>query len=424
MGWFDWLKTWFASGKPTRDVSTLADADATREVVPVGDQPLKPPHLRRALRDPRLLPKSRPKTDPYVWPRARKPKLIPAAEARRLFSETMRTRDRQIRDLATDEVQLLRYELPVWKSEADVAAALEISERQLRHFSIHRQRETSPHYVAFAVPKRAGGTRTIHAPKRRLKAIQRKLNHLLVRRLPVSSVAHGFCNGRSVATNARPHTGKRIVLKMDLQDCFPSIHFGRVRGLLIALGYGYPVATCLAVLMTEAERQRVEADGTIYHVPVGPRYCVQGAPTSPGLCNAVLMRLDRRVAGLASKYGYHYTRYADDLTLSGNDASRVQTLISVVKRIVRDEGFGLNARKTRVLRRGQRQQVTGVVVNQQLGLSRQERRCLRARIHQWNREDQTERKRIEGKLAYLKMLNPAQAAPLHAAFRAACQQGD
>jgi hypothetical protein len=247
----------------------------------------------------------------------------------------------------------------------------------LRHFSIHRQRETTPHYVTFAVRKRSGGQRLIHAPKRRLKALQRLLHEQLVSKLPVSPFAHGFRKGRSVATNAAPHVGRAVVIRLDVADCFPAIHLGRVRGLLIAYGYSYPVAQTLAVLMTESPRQPVEVGGTVYHVPVGPRVCVQGAPTSPGLCNAVLRRLDHRIA--------------------------------------REEGLPLNRAKTRVLRAGRRQAVTGVTVNVTAGLSRQERRRLRAALHQQalsTAPDPGRAQRLKGKLAYLRMLNPAQAAAL------------
>ncbi len=191
-----------------------------------------------------------------------------------------------------------------------------------------------------------------------------------------------------------------------------------MRGLLISLGYSYPVATTLAVLMTEAPRQPVEADGQIYHVPVGPRVCVQGAPTSPGICNAVLLRLDRRIGGLARKHGYQYTRYADDLTLSGDDRSKTKLLITIARKIARDEGFRLNRGKTRVMRQGRRQHVTGVVVNDQMGLSRVERRRIRAAIHQLSADDHPKRKRLEGRVAYLNMLNPEQAAPLKHALDA------
>jgi RNA-directed DNA polymerase len=310
----------------------------------------------------------------------------------------------------------------MWKTEADVAAALGLTLGQFQFFSQHRHRETAPHYIAFAIPKRSGGERVIHAPKRRLKATLRKLDQLLVGKLPRSEHAHGFIKSRSIATNARPHVGQEMVLRFDIKDCFPSIHFGRVRGLLLALGYSYPVAAALAVVMTEPPRQRVVAEGKIYHVPTGPRVCVQGAPTSPGLCNAVLLRLDRRLAGLGKKQGVNYTRYADDLTFSGPEA-KVKPLLGFVPKIVAAEGFAINREKTRLMRASGRQVVAGVIVNKELGLSRQERRKLRAALHQQQSKAETGStpisRHLEGKLAYLHMLNPRQAAALRRALEPA-----
>jgi hypothetical protein len=403
---------------PQRDVSALAEtgeADFKREVVTTTG-PLKPNHHRLVLRDKRLLPKPPPDPNRRVWPPPKKPEYLTESEADRLFGPSLRTRNRDVMDLATDEAQLQRYGLPVWKTEEDVAAALSISVGQLRHFSQHRHRETVPHYVTFAIPKRSGGERLIHAPKRRLKAVLRTLDRLLVSKLPRSEQAHGFVKGRSIASNAAPHVGKAVVLHFDIKDCFPTIHFGRVRGLLIALGYSYPVAAALAVLMTEAPRQPVAAEGKLYHVPTGPRVCVQGAPTSPGLCNAILLRLDRRLSGLARKHGFAYTRYADDLSFSGDDMAPVSRLMKLVPQIVASEGFTVNAEKTRVLRAGRRQAITGVVVNKAMGLSRQERRKLRAALHRQKfageSADVGERLRLRGKLAYLFMLNRMQAAAL------------
>ena len=403
---------------PQRDVSTVAEvgqADFKREVVTTSG-PLKPDHRRLALRDKRLLPKPPPDPSQRRWPPPPKPKYLTESEADRLFSASLRTSNRDVMDLATDEAQLQRYGLPLWKTEAGVAAALSLSLGQLRHLSQHRHRETAPHYVAFAIPKRSGGERMIFAPKRRLKAVLRALDRLLVSKLPRSDHAHGFVRGRSIATNAAPHVGKAVVLHFDIKDCFPTIHFGRVRGLLIALGYSYPVAATLAVLMTEAPRQPVAAEGKLYHVPTGPRVCVQGAPTSPGLCNAILLRLDRRLAGLAAKHGFAYTRYADDLTFSGNDTAKIAKLMKLVPEIVAAEGFALNADKTRILRAGRRQAITGVVVNRTMGLSRQERRKLRAALHRQKMAagaaDIGEQLHLRGKLAYLFMLNRAQAIAL------------
>jgi len=418
-----WIKS-LLGGSRKRDISRLSTsvtgqpldgADAVEERVSVSGGPLKEHHRRLALRDKRLLPKVKSPARQLGF--TRKKKVMSVAEAERLFGGTMRTRNRNLRDLLTDEEQLNRYGLPVWKTEEDVAKAIGISLKELWFFAIHRERERQPHYVTFAIPKRSGGKRLIMAPKRRLKAIQRKLLKLLVGKLPLSENAHAFRRGRSIRTGAEPHVGKRFVLKLDLKDFFPSVTFARVRGLLIAYGYSYPVATTLAVVMTEAERQPVEVDGTVFHVPVGQRHCVQGAPTSPGICNTLLLRLDHRLAGLAKKRGLVYTRYADDLTFSGElDRASAHKFRCVVNRIVSEEGFVIHPDKTRLMGQGSRQTVTGVVVNQTLGLSRQERRRLRAMAHQLSRQNDDERSgllhaKFQGKVAYLSMLNSQQALP-------------
>ena len=369
---------------------------------------LKPGHRRELVRDERL---SVAAGQEGRSRRSRAPRL-PGDEARRLFAPTLRTGNRALRALATDAAQLARYGLPAWRDEVELAAALEIDLPTLRHLSIHSARERAPHYVTFAVPKRSGGERLIMAPKARLKSVQRRLDALLVRKLPVSEFAHGFRRGHSVRTNAQPHVGRRVVLHLDLKDFFPSIHFGRVRGLLIALGYGYQVAAVLATLMTEAPRQPVVVDGVPLFPPVGPRACPQGAPTSPGLSNAIVVRMDRRLAGLARRFGFEYSRYADDLTFSGNDIDAAHALRNLVAHVVYSEGFVLNAAKTRVMRSGSRQAVTGVTVNDVLGLSRRERRNLRAALHQLQQRGQAPDARLHGHLAWLHMLNPAQAARL------------
>lgn len=414
MTWWSRLVGWFRGiFKPRpllRDVSRLdAGSDAVDEVVSADPVPWKPGRRRIVYRDPRLLPKPR-----KLWKLGKPPKALPADEARRLFAGTLRTKNRAIRDLLPDVAQLARLGLPVWKTEADVAAALDISVGMLRHLSIHRFRERTPHYVQYAIPKRSGGERLITAPKRRLKAVQRRLLPLLVDKLPLADPAHGFRAGRSIRSGAEPHVGKAVLLHMDLADFFHQVTYPRVRGYLIGCGYGFPVAATLAALCTESERQPVELAGGIVHVPVGPRRCVQGAPTSPGLCNAIAAKLDRRLTGLAAKRGFVYTRYADDLAFSGDDPDRVYGLVPAVRRIAGDEGFPVNLDKTRIMRRGQRQTVTGVVVNDVLGLSRADRRVLRAVIHRATNggAPTLDRAELEGKLAYLAMLNPEQAKVL------------
>jgi len=419
MSFWDWVKQKLLGLPPRRDVSRLApDQDSTSEKVDVSGGPLKPGHRRRALRDPRLLPKAR-------VPLGKRPRQMSKAEAERLFSDSLRTRNRQQRDLLCDQQQLQGLQLPLWKSEEDLAAALNLTLPQLRSFAFHRMGERHAHYVTFAVPKRGGGERLILAPKKRLKAIQRLLHGLLAEKLPVSAAAHGFRKGRSTLSNATPHVGKAVVVRFDLKDFFPHCTWQRVRGMLVAYGYSFPVATTLTLLMTESERQPLELEDGLVYVPVRTRYCVQGAPTSPALANALALKLDRRLLGLARKLGFDYTRYADDMTFSGAEPSKVGVLLRAVGAIVESEGFFLNPDKTRVMRKGRRQSVTGVVVNQVAGLSRQQRRKLRAALHQSqankngdgvvansNKMNHRAFARLRGMLAYLAGLNPEQARRL------------
>lgn len=408
-----WLLSLLHRARRPEQVPLLARGRARSHVTKVRGEvagPLVAHHHRRVV----LAPRGRPvgESQGQVWSRV---------DAGRLFSSTLRTGDRKKGRLLADEEQLARYGLPVWRGEEDLAEALGVSVATLRFFSQHRLADRFFHYVQFEVPKRAGGVRTIMAPRRQLKSLQRIVLRTLVDQLPVSEHAHGFRRGRSIASGASSHVGKRVVVTMDLQDFFPTVTFVRVRGYFIAMGYGYVVAATLAALLTEAPRQVVEVNGERYYVPVGERHCVPGAPTSPGICNAIVHRMDRRLSGLASHLGFDYSRYADDLTFSGNDRKRVGRILGATQRIVESEGFALRSDKTRVAHAGSRQRVTGVTVNETLGLSRVERRRLRAMIHQHRQaivdgvgdEAEASRRRlVEGKLAYLAMLNPEQAERL------------
>jgi hypothetical protein len=403
MSWLDWLKQKLLGIPPERDISRLeGQSEEVREKVDVSGGPLKPAHRRRALRDRRLLPKAR-------APLGKRPKQMSHSEAQRLFSASQRTRNRQQRDLLCDPEQLQRLGLPAWRNEEELAHSLGLTLRQLWSYSYFCQGESAPHYVAFAVAKRNGGERIILAPKRRLKALQRQLLDKLAQHLPVSPAAHGFRKGRNTLSNAQDHVGQKVVVRFDLQDFFPHCSWQRVRGLLVAYGYSFPVATCLALLMTESERQPIETPAGLVYVPVRQRYCVQGAPTSPALANALTLRLDRRLSGLARKLGFGYTRYADDLTFSSSDGARLGVLQRAVTAIVEAEGFRLNPSKTRIMRQGRCQRVTGVVVNEVAGLSRQQRRKLRAALHQSGGQPDAP---LRGMLAYLHGLNPEQARRL------------
>lgn len=330
------------------------------------------------------------------------------------------------RGAEADEARLARFGLPVLLHEAELASWLGIGLSRLRWYTFDRPADTTWHYVRYVIPKRHGGERVILAPKRELKALQRKVLDGIVARVPVSEAVHGFVAGRSIVTNAWQHTGKRVLLKLDLKDFFPSITFPRVRGLFIALGYSFGVASTLALLCTEYEREPFERDGTRYYISTGPRHLVQGAPTSPALANLAAWRLDQRMSGLAAKHGYVYTRYADDLVLSSDLDDEIQHVRQVAQRIVQAEHFTVNKDKTRIARRAARQVVTGLVVNDGVATPRELRRRLRAILHNagknnleaQNRESRRDfRAYLQGQIAHVHAANANHAARLRSELR-------
>jgi retron-type reverse transcriptase len=324
----------------------------------------------------------------------------------------------RLHDKRSQPEKLEQFGLPYLAEPKDVAQALGVSVSRLRWLCFHEVAPTVSHYHQFQVPKRSGGLRTLAAPMPELAAAQRWIFDAILQKLEVTPAAHGFVRGRSTVSNATPHVGQALVLNLDLEEFFPTITFPRVRGIFQGLGYSPAVSTVLALLCTECPRRSVSYDGVRYQAAVGPRALPQGACTSPALANRATRRLDRRLAGLCQKMGFSYTRYADDLTFSAAElaARKYPKLLGAVRRLIDDEGFRVNPKKGRIQRRGGRQDVTGIVVNDKPGLPRGEVRRLRAILHgakrtglaAQNRENHPNfRAHLEGKLAYLAMVDRA-----------------
>jgi RNA-directed DNA polymerase len=212
-------------------------------------------------------------------------------------------------------------------------------------------------YRSYSIPKVSGGTRTITEPLPSLKEIQRWILENLLRDLPIHPFAKGFIPKRSIRDNARFHVGRLQVLTVDIFDFFGNVRTPTVRKIFLSLGYTPRVAILLAALCT--------LNGAL----------PQGAPTSPALSNLASHNIDRRLAAYARAARIRYTRYADDLTFSGTFAAG--ELISFVSVVLRDNGFALNESKTRLMQRHQRQETTGIVVNEKLQVPREVRRQIR-----------------------------------------------
>ena len=249
-------------------------------------------------------------------------------------------------------------------TSSHLAHFLKISTKRLNWLTNDRIK----HYTCFNIKKRDGSKREIFAPRSYLKGVQRKILDDLLQRVGLNSHAEGFRKKRSILTNAGRHIGKKVVIKLDVKDFFPSITFKRILGMFISLGYPRQVSLLLTKLVAH--------DGRL---PIG-------APTSPAIANIVSTRLDKRFARLGEKMGFDYSRYADDMTISSNKRS-ITKIIPFLKEIIREEGFEINETKMRILRNAGRQKITGIVVNEKPNIDKKEIKKLRAVIYNCHHKD-------------------------------------
>lgn len=284
-------------------------------------------------------------------------------------------------DAVSDAAKLTALNLPILHTAPELALAMQISLSALRWLSYHRKGATLVHYHRYEIAKKTGGMRCISAPKPALRKAQSWIQENILARIPLQAQAHGFVPSRSIVTNAQDHAGRAVVINLDMKDFFPSLTFRRVKGMFESFGYSEQIATVLALLCTEPPRVAAELAGKVYHVALGERVLPQGACTSPAITNILCRKLDRRLAGLGRKHGFTYTRYADDVTFSGDNPAVVGRLLRSVRSILAAEGFTEHPTKTRVMRQANRQEVTGVTVNVRPTLARKELRELRAILH-------------------------------------------
>lgn len=199
-------------------------------------------------------------------------------------------------------------------------------------------------YHCFNIPKKSGGVRKIEAPSDKLKSYQLWIKESILDKIKISENAKGFKKACSILNNAEKHVGKELVINLDLKDFFPSIQYHQVYKIFAYLGYTKEVAHLLTQLC-------INKDNVL----------PQGSPASPIISNIVSLKLDKRLSGLAASYECDYSRYADDITFSGNKG--IKKMLPLVKSIITEEGFEVNENKLRLQYSFQRQEVTGLVVN-------------------------------------------------------------
>lgn len=253
-------------------------------------------------------------------------------------------------------------------------------------------------YHTHKLPKKSGGNRLITAPEARLKRLQKKLLIDIFEPLPVHDCVHGFKQGRSILTNAAAHVGRRCVVNIDIQSFFPSTNYKEILKVCRKSHSGI-----------SASASYVLADICSYAggLPMG-------APTSPAIANLILKKADHLIASRCARYGVNYTRYADDLTFSGN--GHPVKMIPYVEKVLCEFGYKLDPKKTNIFRRGRRQMVTGLVVNDKPNIPRSIRKRLRAAVHKtslgevihWHGKPMSEESLI-GHLNWLQSVQPDEA---------------
>lgn len=328
--------------------------------------------------------------------------------------------------------------LPPLESVGALAEWLGLTVGELEWFAdlkglAHRGAPQLSHYY-YRVLAKQFGIRLIEAPKPRLKELQRQILARILDPVPFHPAVHGFVKGRSIKSCIGPHIGQRVILRMDLQDFFPSFPARRIQALFRTLGYPESVADLLGGICTSLTPRAVWSKEN-FDPPIAlslrqharDLYCrphlPQGAPTSPALANICSYRADCRLAGLAKASGAAYTRYADDLAFSGGRRFEkgVERFSTHVAAILLEEGFQVNHRKTRVMRQGVRQQMLGLVANGHPNIIRSDfdrlkailTNCIRFGPEGQNRKAHPQfREHLEGRVGFVETINAAKGKRL------------
>jgi RNA-directed DNA polymerase len=197
-------------------------------------------------------------------------------------------------------------------------------------------------YKEFSIPKRAGGIRKITAPTPQLKGVQRAILRKILTSFGVSNSAFAYVKGRSSAEAAHKLAGRKHVLKMDIENFFPSISSRRVLGLISSFGFSSKAAYMLTRLCTYQDA------------------LCQGAPTSPHIANLICRKMDTELNAFAISWGMEYLRYSDDIFFSKSSMFNWKHFSEKVTKIVRENGFKIKISKTRFYCRGKHRMTLGL----------------------------------------------------------------
>ncbi|MBP4138125.1 reverse transcriptase domain-containing protein [Flavobacterium geliluteum] len=284
-----------------------------------------------------------------------------------LFKSEIKVRFERIRNVR-EFVSILNY------IESQISTSTEeIFELTFSHL-YYLSKSKDNRYTEFAILKKSGKLRQINSPDKLLKRVQSLINLLL--QIVFESHSHycsnGFLLGRDIKRNAIPHTNKKFVLNVDIEDFFPSINFRRVK---VVLG--------LSPFNLIDEREKIAF--IIANLGTYKNCLPQGSPMSPLLSNIVTQKLDRKISKFCLTHRIKYSRYADDLSFSTNKNILDESFIKSIRDIVEDENFRMNNEKTRLRSSRESQEVTGLVVNEKVNIKREYLQKVRAMLNNWEK---------------------------------------
>lgn len=241
------------------------------------------------------------------------------------------------------------------------------------------------HYHTVYLPKSDGSKRKLSVPDLILKKVQRSIADNILAQYPISRYAKAYKVGSSVQKNARPHIGKKKILKLDIEGFFDHILYSRVKDTVF---YEEKYSESIRILLTML----------CYYNDSLP----QGAPTSPAITNIIMYDFDETVGTFCNEKNIAYTRYCDDMTFSGCFDER--EIISFVKGELRKLGLFLKNRKTAVISASKRQVVTGIVVNEKMNVTKDYKKTIRQEIYyikKFGLDDHLKRLGISDKQQYV-----------------------
>jgi RNA-directed DNA polymerase len=273
----------------------------------------------------------------------------------------------------------------------DLCKILEMSENEL-YSTI---RNIDKFYKQSLEPKKNGGIRIIYKPLSYLKKIQRKILDNILSQIPLLPCVHAYRKKHSSLTNAKEHIGNKYLAKLDIKDFFPSVHFTRVQKLFSQIGCSLEVAKILRTLTTY-------------------QYCLpQGTPTAPYIANLIFYETDKILMKKCKEMNLVYTRYSDDIDISGN--VNFSCSLDIFTKIVELNGFHISNAKLKFLRSGDRKIVTGLITNEKLNVSKKQIRelraiifnCIRYGVSSQNRDNKPNlRNSLYGRVNRIRSINP------------------